>query len=351
MRVSRRFVVAVITAFSPFGCGGRLEPLEEVGANASEFQEQSGPARISVGGDRATCAWLPGDALACWGGYERRAPFAVALPGTVRPGAPFDVGTELCVVATDGILCGPPGDFGSARRFTTSSTFADVNELAVSGGELCARLGREVRCGNLRGNTLDTRRLTGASQLFRGEKERCATVGDALQCWGDDGAVRTAIQVAELRNAAVGYVHRCAVYGNGATTRVRCVGVNRRGLLGDGSDAPIEEHEVAEAAGARAVVAGTDHGCALLGDGGVLCWGSNGLGELGTADRATPRRPERVPNLPPLVELAANGDRTCGRAVDQQIYCWGADRYQQSGGQSPLETPRIQAPGTPITIR
>jgi hypothetical protein len=114
------------------------------------------------------------------------------------------------------------------------------------------------------------------------------------------------------------------------------VGVNRRGLLGDGTDTPIEEHEVTEADGARAVVAGTDHGCALLGDGGVLCWGSNGLGELGP-----PRRPERVPNLPPIVELAANGDRTCGRAVEQQIYCWGADRYQQSGGQSPLDRPWV----------
>jgi hypothetical protein len=40
-----------------------------------------------------------------------------------------------------------------------------------------------------------------------------------------------------------------------------------------------------------AVAAGYEHTCALLGDGGVLCWGSNGYGRLGTGDTTDRRRP------------------------------------------------------------
>ena len=86
----------------------------------------------------------------------------------------------------------------------------------------------------------------------------------------------------------------CAVFDSGF---VRCWGRNDRGQLGlgdtlDRGDAPgemgVNLPPVDLGAGARAVavVAGQQHACALLADGGVKCWGANGFGRLGLGDTA-----------------------------------------------------------------
>ena len=70
----------------------------------------------------------------------------------------------------------------------------------------------------------------------------------------------------------------------------------------------------------------TYHGCALLRDGTVTCWGGCSPqigGGRCTGDRNTLLVIERVGGLTNVVELAMNDVLSCVRTADEQVWCWG----------------------------
>jgi len=75
-----------------------------------------------------------------------------------------------------------------------------------------------------------------------------------------------------------GNAHTCTL--DGATGAVTCFGSNDVSQL-SGAATPRGLVEVPLSQGALALAAGYDHGCALLADGGIQCWGANGRGQLG----------------------------------------------------------------------
>ncbi len=87
--------------------------------------------------------------------------------------------------------------------------------------------------------------------------------------------------------------------------------------------------------------------CALLDDGTVACWGSNGYGELGrgddagTGDSATAAR---VAGLADVVQL----DHTCAIDKDGAAWCWGTGAFlrNNSGASTTERTPfQVNLPG------
>jgi alpha-tubulin suppressor-like RCC1 family protein len=78
---------------------------------------------------------------------------------------------------------------------------------------------------------------------------------------------------------------------------------------------------------------GHDHSCALLDDGGVLCWGSNLKLQRGVADAFTPptSAPTEVPGLPPVMQIEAGSEHTCALTRDGRVFCWGANGDGQLG--------------------
>ena len=81
-------------------------------------------------------------------------------------------------------------------------------------------------------------------------------------------------------------------------------------------------------AGVRAISAGLEASCALMGDGTVECWGY----ELGSVRLAA--SPVAVSGLAGVQAIAVGGDHACALASGGGVECWGANGADQLGNGS-----------------
>jgi alpha-tubulin suppressor-like RCC1 family protein len=133
------------------------------------------------------------------------------------------------------------------------------------------------------------------------------------------------ITLATPISIAAGGFHNCALL---ADDTVECWGLNLNGQLGNGTTIDSSTPTLVPGlSDVRAIAAGTYHTCAIVGT-GVKCWGDNEYGQLGSAPSsqspyAVPV-PLSVPNLPPIVAIAAGAFHTCAvTSSDGSIWCWG----------------------------
>jgi alpha-tubulin suppressor-like RCC1 family protein len=135
---------------------------------------------------------------------------------------------------------------------------------------------------------------------------------------------------------SAGNVHTCAVTGGG----VKCWGYNADGQLGDGTatDSLTPVHACADATcaapliGVAAVAAGNEHTCVLTTAGGVKCWGSNGLGELGDGTGTNSLTPVDVSGLTNgVAAISAGAFHTCALITAGGVRCWGFNSHDQLG--------------------
>jgi len=195
-------------------------------------------------------------------------------------------------------------------------------------------------------------------QLALGSNFTCVLLAsDEVKCWGSgqhgrlgqgngEGDLGTDEEPADIPaidfgggtpiQIAAGAEHACAVMQSG---EVRCWGRNDQGQLGLPGVAMVGADEVpgavsavnlGEGVVAEQVAAGADHTCALLGGGGVLCWGSDSAGQLGTPGPAMTVGDDEEPAASTLVLLAEEAVLIAGRfshtcvAYDTgAIQCWG----------------------------
>lgn len=127
--------------------------------------------------------------------------------------------------------------------------------------------------------------------------------------------------------------HTCAVLEDGG---VICWGLGEYGRLGQGNTENIGDDETPGSVGpidvgaaVARVAASSFHTCALTVDGKVRCWGSNGLGALGypngedIGDDEHPSEAGAVSLGRPAVGIAAGGETTCALLDDGTLRCWG----------------------------
>ncbi len=176
--------------------------------------------------------------------------------------------------------------------------------------------------------------------LVGGGVHECAmTSAGGVLCWGlnlagqlGDGTNlnrRTPVAVTGLTDAvdlAAGTVHTCARRASGT---VVCWGNNLYGQLGNGfagpsthSSVPVEVMGLTDAV---EIEAGGHASCARRRSGSVVCWGTNGAGQLGDGSTIGRLVPTPVSGLSDAMDLAMGDGLTCARRASGGVVCWGVN--------------------------
>ena len=279
--------------------------------------------RIASGEDHSCAITEPGG-VKCWGKND----FGQLGDGTTihRPTPVWVIGLPAAVTTV------------AAGRYHTCA-------LTISGTVYCWGANYVSQLGD--GSSIDRRApalVSGLNNnviaLSAGHEHTCALTSlQTLYCWGanrngqlgdgstTDRATATAVNglAGGVTNLDLGDTHSCALLLGGA---VQCWGDNAGGQVGDGTN--NERHLPVTvsgfAAGAVAVAAGGGHSCVLTSAGGVQCWGSNGLGQLGDGTWSSHWTPADVPGQTSNIQQVIAGSAySCAVTTAGAVACWGAD--------------------------
>jgi uncharacterized protein (TIGR03437 family) len=265
----------------------------------------SGVIAISAG-QYFVCALTSAGSVLCWGDNAE---------GELGP-EPSGFRTGLANVVT-GIPAGmvainTGAGFACALTNTGAAWCWGGSGTGVLGAGPNLPNGSPVQVLNLAG----TAPISGVAEIAGGYQDACAvTNAGAALCWGanqagEDGnatntAVSSPVQVLDIAGTSplVGVTaivsgdnDACAITTAGG---VLCWGDPFNGELGNnfGRDTQIPVQVSGLTSGVMEIAAGYHHNCAVLGSGGVMCWGFNINGQLGngnTNDALTPVAVEGV---------------------------------------------------------
>jgi alpha-tubulin suppressor-like RCC1 family protein len=341
---------------------------------------------VSAGFDH-TCAIAALDGTGyCWGsnnaGELGTGLTAGVLPLSSRPLAVATSHRFNELQAGDAHTCGEEAQVNLFCWGSRSRGAVGDGQCAQANGSCGAFTASEIPVTIISDGNLDTTQLR-IEQLLVGGTFTCI-LGRArfgfinrvrrLRCWGTydiydgstlafDSTAASAVplepspfadQTNDYVEAAAGGNHVCAkpttLYLN---FRVLCMGMNFNGELGYGPlDAqtwnPIYQHPagftlpvgysdtsgvaIGEGIPVSGLATGSSHTCALDGAGGVLCWGNNSSGQLGSTGPPSGHGwPTRAAVPVTLVSLAAGGAHTCGLTGAGAAYCWGSNSNGQLG--------------------
>jgi alpha-tubulin suppressor-like RCC1 family protein len=255
------------------------------------------------------CAIVEGDKLKCWG---------QGTYGALGSGSSQSLGDE-------------PGEMGDALPFVDLGAGRTAVAVATGVWSTCALLDdASAKCWGWNSN----------GWLGQGDKNHR---GDQPGEMGDSLAPIDLGDGAKIETIALDNSHACALLSSG---EVKCWGQQAEGNLGNGKpgggavgDGPGEMGDNLPAldfgAGhtAKALSLGARHGCVILDDDQVKCWGSNTFGQLGLGDTAhRGDDPGEMGDDLPYVDLGA--DRyavaiavsyfhSCAILDDDSLKCWG----------------------------
>jgi alpha-tubulin suppressor-like RCC1 family protein len=335
------------------------QPGETIGLEALPL---GGPVLQIAAGGYHTCAVREGGGVRCWGeGIDGRlgqgdaqsrgdAPGELEALSDVPIGAPATAVAaglrHTCALLADGgVRCWGSGTFGQTGAGSTRALGDQPGEIEALDD---LPLGRP------------------ATALAAGAYHTCALLDDAtVRCWGlgsfgqtgagskvtlgdEPGEIQslTPLGLPPVRALTAGFAHTCALLVSGAVT---CWGDGFFGQLGTGSTDAVGDEPgelsaapaLAFAGGVRALAAGRDHTCALVGAGDVTCWGDGAFGQTGAdaQERLGDQPSERADRLPriPLPAgadaIGAGATHTCA-VLSGGLWCWGSGAQGRLGLES-----------------
>jgi alpha-tubulin suppressor-like RCC1 family protein len=292
-------------------------------------------------------------------------------------------GSLICILSATGtVSCmstnstyGELGNGSTAPSYlpTPVSGITNATQIAVGYESACARLadgtakcwGRNQPSGGLgvggKANSSTPVTVLGietAVQIATSYLNACARLADGrLMCWGhaSNGAtgsgfpcggsgsdptscptgINTPLPVAGITNAidvSISNYHGCALLADGS---VRCWGQNYSNIF-------CSPAAVVTIPPARQVSTGGSFSCALLLDGTISCWGS---GQLGNGTSSTDAPPVTVTGITTATQISSygSGSNTCAVLADGTVRCWGAG--QLGNGSSGASSLPVQVTG------
>jgi alpha-tubulin suppressor-like RCC1 family protein len=299
-----------------YGAEGELGYPSTVEIGATNTPASAGPVDLGPGrtataigvGAYHTCAILDNGNVLCWGygrngrlGYgninnvgDTQTP-AAAGPVNLGPGrtaTAISAGfAHTCAILDDGsVRCWGFGYYGELG-YGSTSTVGDIKTPDTAGpvdlgGHTATAIsaGGEHTCAILDGGSVRCWGLGTSGQLGYGNTSDVGDTPTSLP--GSAGAVdlgpgRTAVAI------SAGDAHTCAILDNGG---VLCWGYGGDGRLGYGNTNNVGDTQTPGSVGpvdlgpgrtAKAISAGSRDTCAILDNGSVLCWGYGGDGRLG----------------------------------------------------------------------
>jgi len=321
-------------------------------ADGSPPRIQATPKKLGVTGIKelaihvwSACARIarPGDpdpngSVMCWGRNqfaelgdgthtERTAPALVALPGASGPAMPS------VAPITPGAPTSAPVSI-SAGNNTSCAAFADGTVRCWGSSEF-SQLGDGTNDDRGCPGLAD---VTNATQVSVGEAHACARLSDGhVKCWGSNYAGQLGNGAHDNNGSAIPVDtkidHVTKISANSWTCallenkKVSCFGDWDDGER-SGSFVPRD----VGVSGAIDVATGSPHGCALLGNGSVQCFGRAWSYAVGPATLA----------MRDVVAIgSANG--SCAVKKDGTVQCWGSPNVPQVNSRPDNRTP-IAAP-------
>lgn len=365
--------------FSGFGALGNKEtenqpfPVDVTGLAAG--------VQALTAGDQHNCVVTGTGAVSCWGDNSEGQLGVGDLISRLAPAEVSNVTSGIqalaagffhtCSLSTGGgVKCwgaNSLGQLGIGFNSTRVPTATDVSGLSsnilrivVGAYHTCAMTsGGGVKCwgknqeGQLgKGDTLSspmpkdvTGMTSGVESIAAGGHHTCVLVNGGVKCWGynyfgqigNNNTVNqlTAVDVSGLgsgvQSIALGYAHSCALTDNGG---VMCWGYNGGGQLGNGNkvDQWTPTNVAGLSSGVQAITAGAYHTCALLTGDVVKCWGYNAYGQLGDGYATDQTMPVTVVSLRGVpTKLMAGGMHTCALNEVGGASCWGYNARGQVG--------------------
>lgn len=296
-----------------------------------------------AGGDFSTCAILSGGALKCWGRNES---------GQLGIGTEMDVLVPTPVIGLEsGVVNVSINSYGACAVLQTGAL--KCWGYYLGGGDLDAYSTVPV----------DVLPAGAASSVGVGYQHRCIhTATAAAACWGEgdrgeigDGALVARTVPTSVADLAVGHVveiatgvgHACALL---PSDEVRCWGGGLLGQLGHGRPSvrsvPIDVR-IQDGEPVMKMALGSMHACAVTVSGGMQCWGSNFIGQLGDGTTLAHMLPAPVEGVFAHEDVSAGSSITCSVAADASgqrgAYCWGSGSQAElgNGGSDPKVVPTL----------
>jgi uncharacterized repeat protein (TIGR01451 family) len=296
----------------------------------------SGMVAISAGITH-TCALTTAGAITCWGSNS---------DGDLGDGTVTNATTPVAVSAFSSGAASIATGNGHACALTSAggiTCWGANSQGQVGDGSTTAR-GNPVRVSGF---------IRGATAVAAGDYHSCAlTAAGGVECWGSnnwgqlgDGSTTNRSAPVEVDGLAgdvaaitAGAAHTCALTTAGG---VECWGDDHLGQLGDGSNGyrvtPVAVSGLGS--GVAAITAGASDTCALTTTGGVLCWGFNGLGQLGDGSNVNSNVPVPVSGLASgVAAISAGSGHTCALTTAGGVLCWGWNYHGQLGDGSGLDS-------------
>ena len=250
----------------------------------------------------------------------------------------------------------------------TFSSTVPIVQVATSMNEICVLDAvNDLFCQGSSDYSISQHSYGQITQLDSGDSHFCIlTIYESLYCWGNNqnyaigtgqSATGTETTIPVMVDLGTGYTaldfdtgqkHTCAVRNDGS---ILCWGTGTSGSNRQWIFSKINCHpQIVDSpswASYSNVSVGYSHTCAMVDEGGIMCWGDNSHGQLGdgtTINRLSPVNVTIIPSWMNAVDVFAGSDGTC--VVDELggIWCWGDNSGQKLGLNSTIQTATTPQP-------